>query len=91
MHATSIQQDTALLSGLRIRRCLELCCRSQTWLGSGSAVAVAEVGSYSSNLTPARELLSGTGAAIKKTGHIHRVFITVYSNYFIIIVHIFCI
>ena len=30
-----------LLSGLRIRHCLELWCRSQTRLGSGIAVAVA--------------------------------------------------
>ena len=28
------------LSGLRIRRCRELWCRSQTQLGSGTAVAV---------------------------------------------------
>ena len=31
----------ALHSGLRIWRCHELCCRSQTWLGSDVAVAVA--------------------------------------------------
>ena len=31
----------ALLSGLRIWRCRELWCRSQMWLGSGVAVAVA--------------------------------------------------
>ena len=30
----------ASISGLRIRRCRELCCRSKTWLGSGVAVAV---------------------------------------------------
>ena len=30
----------ALLSELRIRRCHDLWCRSQTWLGSGVAVAV---------------------------------------------------
>ena len=30
----------ALLSGLRIWRCCELWCRSQTWLRSGVAVAV---------------------------------------------------
>ena len=33
-------QSLALLSGLRIWRCHELWCRSQTWLGSGIAVAV---------------------------------------------------
>ena len=40
----------ALLSGLTIRRCRELWCRTQTLLGSGIAVAVA--GSCSSDLTP---------------------------------------
>ena len=34
-------QFLALLSALRIRRCGELWCRWQTWLGSGIAVAVA--------------------------------------------------
>jgi len=34
-------QSLASLSGLRIRRCRELWCRLQTWLGSGIAVAVA--------------------------------------------------
>ena len=34
-------QSLALLSGLRIRHCLELWCRSQTQLGAGIAVAVA--------------------------------------------------
>ena len=33
-------RSLALLSGLRIRRCRELWCRSQMWLGSGVAVAV---------------------------------------------------
>ena len=34
-------QPLALLSGLRILCCCELWCRSQTWLRSGIAVAVA--------------------------------------------------
>ena len=34
-------QPLALLSGLRIQYCPELWCGSQTWLGSGIAVAVA--------------------------------------------------
>ena len=38
------------LSGLGIRCCHELWCRSQAWLRSGIAVSV--VGSYSSSLTP---------------------------------------
>ena len=36
-------QFLALLSGLKIRRCSELWCRSQTWLGSQVAVAVAPI------------------------------------------------
>ena len=43
-------QDLALLSGLRIRCCPELQCRSQ--LRSGIAAAVVQAGSCSSVLTP---------------------------------------
>ena len=55
---TNIHKDTGLIpgfaSGLRIRHCHELWCRSQMWLGSGVDVAVAVVwaGSCSSDLTP---------------------------------------
>ena len=42
-------QSLALLSELRIRRCGELWYRSQTRLGSGVAVAVAQAGSCSSD------------------------------------------
>ena len=42
-------QSLASLSGLRIRHCPELWCRSQTWLGSGVAMALAQAGSNSSN------------------------------------------
>uniref|UniRef100_A0A8C3W4T4 Phospholipid-transporting ATPase n=1 Tax=Catagonus wagneri TaxID=51154 RepID=A0A8C3W4T4_9CETA len=42
----------ASLSVLRIRRCLELWCRSQKWLGSHVSVAVAMANSCSSGLTP---------------------------------------
>ena len=42
----------ALLSGLTIRHCHELWCGSQTWLRSLVAVAVAVVGSCSSDSTP---------------------------------------
>ena len=45
----------ASLSGLRIRRCHELWCRSQMQLGSGVAVAVAWAGGYSSDWTPSLE------------------------------------
>ena len=40
----------ASLSGLRIQRCCEVWCRLQTWLGS--PVAVAQVGSCSSDSVP---------------------------------------
>ena len=45
-------RSLASLSGLRIRHCHELWGRSQTWLGSGVAVAVAQAGGYSSYSTP---------------------------------------
>ena len=58
MNPTSIHEDEvsipSLTQGLRIRRCHEKCCRSQAWLGSGVAVAVAQ------------ELLYVAGVAIKK-------------------------
>ena len=43
-------QSLASLSGLRIQCCCELCCRSQMWLGSHVAVAVAS--GYRSDWTP---------------------------------------
>ena len=42
----------ASLSGLKIRCCHELWCRSQTQLRSGVAVAVTIAGSCRSDLTP---------------------------------------
>uniref|UniRef100_A0A8D0XGD1 Nucleoporin NUP188 n=1 Tax=Sus scrofa TaxID=9823 RepID=A0A8D0XGD1_PIG len=36
-------RSLALLSGLTIRRCRELWCRSQTWLGSSVAVALNQI------------------------------------------------
>ena len=44
-------QTLALLSGLRIWRCHELWCRSQMWLGSAGAVAVASSCSSDSTLS----------------------------------------
>ena len=55
----------ALLSGLRIRRCRELWCRSQTWLGFCVAVALVWAGSCSSDSTPAWELQYAAGVALK--------------------------
>ena len=49
---TSLHEDTGLIPGLRIQSCCELWCRSQMWLAPGVAVAVAQVGSYSSDWTP---------------------------------------
>ena len=43
-------QSLALLSG--IQHCCELWWRSQMWLGSCVAVAVAAASSFNSNLTP---------------------------------------
>ena len=40
------------LSGLKIQHCHELWYRSQAWLQSGIAVAVAKAGRCSSSLTP---------------------------------------
>ena len=45
-------QSLASLTGLRIWRCGELWCRSQMWLGTRAAVALAEAGGYSPNSTP---------------------------------------
>ena len=45
-------RSLASLSGLRIHCCHELWCRSQTWLGSGVAVAVAQASGYGFDSTP---------------------------------------
>jgi len=45
-------RSLASFSELRIWPCCELWCRSQMWLRSHVAVAVAKAGSCSSNLTP---------------------------------------
>ena len=44
-------RSLALLSGLTIRRCYELWCRSQRRLGSRVAVALVQASSYSSDST----------------------------------------
>ena len=48
---TSIHEDASPIPELRIQHCCEL-CRSQTWLRSGVAVAVALASGYSSDSTP---------------------------------------
>ena len=72
MNLTRICEDVGmipvLLSGLRIWHCCELWYRSQTWLGSSVAVAVAQTGSCGSNSTPgplAWELPYAMGTALK--------------------------
>ena len=45
-------RSLASLSGLRIQRCREPWRRSQTWLGSGIDVALAQADSYTSDQTP---------------------------------------
>ena len=48
-------QSLAPLNGLRIQHYRELWSKLQTWLGSRIAVAVAQAGSCSSDLTPSLE------------------------------------
>ena len=60
-------QLLTLLSVLRILCCQELWCGSQTWLGSGIAVAVAEAGGYRSNWTPTLAISICRGCGPKKT------------------------
>jgi len=55
-----------LASGLRIWRCRELWCRSQTQFGSCIAVAVAQAGSCSSDLTPSLGTSMCCGCGPKK-------------------------
>ena len=56
INLTSIHEDAcsipSYLSGLRIQSCCELWCRSQTRLRCHVAVAVAQEGNCSFNLTP---------------------------------------
>ena len=59
-------RSLAWLSGLRIRLCRELWCRSQTQLGSTVAMAVVEAGSCSSGWMPSLEPPYATSAALKK-------------------------
>ena len=58
-------QSLASLSVLRIWHCRELCCRSQTQLGSGIAVAVV-LAAIASNGPLAWEPPNASGAALKK-------------------------
>ena len=60
-------QSLALLSELKIWCCHELWCRSQSWLGSGVAVTVAQVNSCSSNQTPSLGTSICHGCGPKKT------------------------
>ena len=61
-------RSLALLNGLSIWRCRELWCRSQTWLRSGIAVAVAVADSRSSDSTPSlgTSICRGCGQKRKK-------------------------
>ena len=60
-------QSLVSLSGLRIRCCHEPWCRSQTWLGSVVAVALAWASGYSSDLTPSLGTSICRGCGPKKT------------------------
>ena len=71
MNLTSIHEyigsSLALLSELRIRHCRGLWCRSQMWLGSYIAVAVAQASNYSSDQTPSLGTSICCGHSPKKT------------------------
>ena len=62
-------QSLASLSGLRIQRSCELRHSSQTQLGSGGVVAVAQARGYSSDLTPSlgTSICQGCGPKKAKT------------------------
>ena len=60
-------RSLALLSGVRIRRCLELWCRSQMWLKSGVTVAGVQASGYSSDATPSLQTFICHGCSPKKT------------------------
>ena len=59
------------ISGLRIWCCCELWYRLQMWTGSGIAVAVAQAGSYSSDLTLSLGTSICCGCGLKKYIHTH--------------------
>ena len=56
-----------VLSGLKIWRCHEMWCRSQTQLGSHIAVAVVQAGSCTSDLTSSLGISIGLRYSPKKT------------------------
>ena len=60
-------RSQASLSGLRIWRYCELWCKSQMWLGSCTAVAVAWAGGYSSDWTSTLGTSICLGCGPKKT------------------------
>ena len=59
-------QSLASVSGLRIQRCCQLLCRSQIWLRSGIAMALAWPSATALIQLLAWELLHATGVAIKR-------------------------
>ena len=59
-------QSLVSLSGLRIWRCHELWCRSQTWLGSWVVVAVAVMAAPDPIGLLAWEPLYAMGATLKR-------------------------
>ena len=58
-------RSLASLSGLRIQCCLELWCRSKTWLGPSVAVAVCRPVAAAPIQPLAWELLYASGVALK--------------------------
>ena len=73
-NTTRIHEDAGLTPGLvqcvkdmALLHCCELWCRSQTWLESHVAVAVAQASGYSFTKPLAWEPTYATGAALEKT------------------------
>ena len=66
---TSIHEVAGLIPGLAqwVKRCRELCYRSQMLPGSCTAVAVAQAGSCSSDWTPSLGTSTCHGCCPKKT------------------------
>ena len=71
-------QSLALLSGLRIQHCQELCCRSQMQLGSCVSVALVQGGGYRSNWTPSLGTSICCGCGPRKTKMTKNIYILTY-------------
>ena len=84
LNLTNIHEDTGLslplLSGLGIWHCYELWCSLQLWLRYDAAVAVAQAGNYSSDLTPGLGTSICHGCSPKKRKIDNIVYIFIYLS-----------